>query len=949
MALLEEKAKVSVIADEIIANYSELINPEIKELLSKVLFCSEYITTTIGRRRDILEELLQQRLIEKKYNRGEHSISLTGRIESVADIEQLKKTLRDYRNREMCRIAWRDIAGFAELEETMLALSELASACIDFALKKLHQWLKEQWGIPRGESGEEQQLVVLGMGKLGACELNYSSDVDLIFCFPEKGNADGVKQKSNDEYFRKLGQQLIAVIDEITADGYVFRVDMRLRPFGSSGPLAMSFSAFEHYYMVQGRSWERYAMIKANVIAGDFEKGEELLQTLKPFVFRKYLDFGAIESLREMKAMVAKEVKRKNLQNNIKLAWGGIREIEFIGQAFQLIRGGREKTLQVRGIQQVLHNLAELNIVDRETADELLQAYRFLRLLENRIQQIRDQQTHNLPDSDIDRERIIVALGYNSWEEFEVELERYREKVHASFDMLIAPEEKSDSKESGCIIELLADSSDSEEVISWLYEVGFKNSKDVYLEIARLRESVSYRALSDDSRIRLSKLMPELLIKIAQSDEADEAVKRIVSLLLKIISRSCYISLLLESEQACKQLVDLCSASSWIANYLSRSPILLDDLLHPQTLYSPLKYHELDRELKSRLRNVAADDLEQQMEVVRQFKQTNTLRVAAADVSNGIDIMKVSDRLSEMAEVILQNVCQIVYDVMVRKHGSPGAELNGKRYSPEFLIVAYGKLGGIELSYSSDLDLVFLHNSVGIKQFTDGEKQLDNATFFARLGQKVIHFLDTIMPAGKLYEVDMRLRPNGNSGLLVSSIEAFEKYQKEKAWTWEHQALVRARAVAGSTELSKQFSQIRARVLSIKRDKKQLEKDIVEMRDKMRAELEKGGIDNFDIKQGRGGVTDIEFIVQYMTLLNACEFHDITQYTDNIRMLEKLAEHNLITQKDRETLESAYKLFRACSHRLAIKEKKAFVEKSQFAELREAVAAVWNKIFTTAS
>ena len=954
--------------EELVKNLPQLLQPEAASVLSslqdsldvfeptqellesatKVFACSEYVSRYAQQRPQLFAELYKSGDLQTEYQRGDYLQQLPVQLESVADEIQLKAVLRRFRNREICRIAWREIMEWATLDETLLALSELADACVDGALTKLYDWLCAKIGTPRDADGNQQRMIVLGMGKLGAYELNFSSDIDLIFCYPQRGMTDSVKPKDNEDFFTRLGRQLISAIDEKTVDGFVFRVDMRLRPFGKSGPLAMNFNSFENYYQVQGRSWERYAMIKARVIAGDMEAGAEILEMLRPFIYRRYIDFGAIESLREMKGMVDAEVKRKGIENNIKLAWGGIREIEFIGQMFQLIRGGKDKELQTRPIQEVLQNLAKLEVVDSTITAELVGAYRYLRRVENLIQAIRDEQTHNLPDEEIDRERIILGMGHSNWTAFIAELDQVRNKVQNYFDTLIAGPEEKEEQEIDKVWRLGAD---CDNAVSILQKAGFEEAVEVFKQLDVLRESSACRILSEDGRTRLDRLVPMLLPQIGKEENPEQTLKRIVNLLIKIINRSCYVSLLLESEQAQKQLVKLCGASKWIAEYLAQFPVLFDDLLTPETLYSPLKKDGLREDLEKRFAQVDMDDLEQVMEHLRHFKHTHVLRVAAADVNNAIDIMKVSDRLTEIAEVILEEVLKIAWKQMTDKNGEPSAIRNEKPsairnekpYKPAFGIIAYGKLGGIELGYGSDLDMVFLHNSYGSKQVTDGDRSIDNSTFFARLGQKIIHLLTTNMPAGVLYEADMRLRPNGNSGLLVTSIEAFEKYQKEKAWTWEHQALARARFITGGDQINEEFARIRKEVLTRERDQELLQKEIGEMRQKMRDELENKDPEIFDLKQARGGIADIEFLVQYNVLLFAAKYDGLVEFSDNIRMLEQLSNSGFIAQSDAETLIEAYRCYRAAGHRLAIKQKKAMVKNTEFTQLRAAVTEIWDK------
>ncbi|MGD8912000.1 MAG: bifunctional [glutamate--ammonia ligase]-adenylyl-L-tyrosine phosphorylase/[glutamate--ammonia-ligase] adenylyltransferase [Candidatus Thiodiazotropha sp.] len=912
---------------------------EFHQIALTVWEASDYVVQCAMRNLELLPELYRQGDLNKSFNEGEMAQRLATILQSVNDEEGLSVALRNFRRRQMVRIIWRDLARLAPLDETLEDLSALADSCIDWALRKLYVWLSDQMGTPRNEQGEAQPLVVLGMGKLGARELNLSSDIDLIFAYPEAGHTDGVRQLTNEQFFIRLCQRLVQVLDNHTGDGFVFRVDTRLRPFGSVGPLAMSFAAMESYYGSQGREWERYAMIKARVVAGDQHAGDELMALLRPFVYRRYLDFGAIESLREMKQLISNELHKKGMEANIKLGPGGIREIEFIGQAFQLIRGGRDKALQIRPILLVLQCLQERGLLPQYTVQELSEAYRYLRLVENRLQAWQDRQTHLLPDDEAGRLRLARSMGYTSWDAFFSQLEHYRRRVQEQFDMVFAAPQTSSDEESQPLTGVWHDSVDQEQAITALETVGFKRGEAALQQLYTFRGSHAYRRLSTKGRERLDQLMPLLLEAVGRSEWADDALHRVIGLLEAITQRTAYIALLVENPLVLSQLVKLTAVSPWVANMLTRHPILLDELLDPRRLYSPLKRDELSVELADQLSRIDEDDLESQMELLRLFAQSNRLRVAAADIAEQIPLMVVSDYLTWIAESVIEQVIRLTYRELVRRHGRPPGLAQDET---GFAVVGYGKLGGIELGFGSDLDMVFLHGCADRNAFTDGDKPVSVDVFYARMAQRFIHIMTTRTPSGILYDVDMRLRPNGNSGMMVSSLETFETYQHNSAWTWEHQALVRARVVAGDKRVQDRFEAVRRAVLSKKRDPAQLQAEVVDMREKMRVNLDKSHQDRFDLKQGTGGIVDIEFMVQYTVLQWAHDYPDLLVWTDNIRLLETMSKLGLLNDYAAERMMGIYKVLRAAYHRSALQDLPALIEGEKLTDERALVQDIWS-------
>jgi [glutamine synthetase] adenylyltransferase / [glutamine synthetase]-adenylyl-L-tyrosine phosphorylase len=880
------------------------------------------------------------------YGPRDYRDRLAPRIEGAETDDDLGQRLRRFRRREMVRIAWRDLAGMADLDEVTTDLSALAGACLDAALSWLYAQACRELGVPRAENGSRQHLVIIGMGKLGAGELNFSSDIDLIFAYPEAGHTEGVAPPmGSDAFFEKLCRRLIGVIGANTQDGIVFRVDLRLRPYGENGPLVMSFDRLETYYEIQGRDWERYAWIKARPVAGDIEAGDRLLARLKPFVFRRYLDYSAFESLRQMKRGIALEVQRKGLVDNIKLGPGGIREIEFFGQMFQLIRGGVLPELQARRIEAVLGVLAREGLVAPDTRETLIGAYRFLRRTEHRLQAYSDGQTHSLPRDAAGRERLAVSMGTDGWEAFRQRLTTHMKAVRRYFDDLLEAGtiDGSEGFREKIDIRLQAvwlRQADAAGTLRSLSEAGYKNPEEALGLVDHFRSDSQTRALSPAGREHLDRLMPAVLAGVGKCHPPEPVLNRILDLLRAIERRTTYLALLYENPAALTHLIRLAAASPWIAAFLAQHPVLLDELLDPRTLYAPPLRAELQKELRQRLDRRKGADLEEQMEDLCLFKQINVLRVAAADITEVLPLMRVSDHLSDIAETVLGEVIELAWRHLTEKHGRPRCDLDGIPCDRGFAVIAYGKLGGIELGYGSDLDLVFLHAGTG-EATVGGSRPLDDTTFFARLGQRVLHILTAHTSLGFLYEVDMRLRPSGTSGLLVSRIDGFREYQLNDAWTWEHQALVRARPVGGNRLLADRFRQIRQEVLSRFRHRERLRQEVADMRERLRKERDSGKNDHFDLKQGKGGLIDIEFLVQYLVLRHARQHPSLMRWPDNVRLIRSLAAVGIIEYDTASALRRAYLTYRSKTHRLDLQKKPARVPADQYRRLREEVIEIW--------
>ncbi len=865
-------------------------------------------------------------------------------LAEVSDEAALMRVLRQFRRQVMVRIAWAQALKQVDEESTLQQLSQLAETLIVAARDWLYDACCREWGTPCSEEGTPQPLMILGMGKLGGGELNFSSDIDLIFAWPEKGATRGGRRElDNAQFFTRLGQRLIKALDQPTQDGFVYRVDMRLRPFGDSGPLVLSFAALEDYYQEQGRDWERYAMVKARIMGDNGDAyADELRAMLRPFVFRRYIDFSVIQALRNMKGMIAREVRRRGLKDNIKLGAGGIREIEFIVQVFQLIRGGREPSLQSRSLLPTLEAIDRLHLLPDGEAQILRDAYLWLRRLENLLQSINDEQTQTLPGDDLNRARLAWGMRVEDWQALTDRLETHMAAVRRIFNELIGDDESGSQEDelSDRWRELWQDALEEDDTTPVLTHLSDDDRHRVVALIADFRLELNKRAIGPRGRQVLDHLMPHLLSEVCSRADAPVPLSRLTPLLSGIITRTTYLELLSEFPGALKHLITLCAASPMVANKLARYPLLLDELLDPNTLYQPTATDAYRDELRQYLLRVPEEDEEQQLEALRQFKQAQMLRVAAADIAETLPVMKVSDHLTWLAEAIIDAVVQQAWVQMVARYGQPKhlADREGRG----FAVVGYGKLGGWELGYSSDLDLIFLHDCP-VDVMTDGEREIDGRQFYLRLAQRIMHLFSTRTSSGILYEVDARLRPSGAAGMLVTSVESFADYQQNEAWTWEHQALVRARVVYGDPQLKSQFDTVRREVLTATRIGETLQTEVREMREKMRAHLGNKHRDRFDIKADEGGITDIEFITQYLVLRHAHLKPKLTRWSDNVRILELLAQNGIMEEEEALALTRAYTTLRDELHHRALQEQPGHVDLACFAAERDLVRASWQK------
>ena len=866
----------------------------------------------------------------------------------------LAKALRRCRQFHMAAITFSDVLNRQSIDASLLQVSLLANALIQQGYTWLYSSLCSKHGTPVGSHGP-MPMYILGMGKLGGHELNFSSDIDLIFTYPEKGETQGGKKSlEHQQFFTRLAQKLIQALNKVTVDGQVYRVDMRLRPFGESGPLVLHFDAMEDYYQEQGRHWERFAMVKARVINSDDSSYEAALQAiLTPFTFRRYLDFTTLDALRNMKKLIATEIRRRKLNNNIKLGAGGIREVEFFAQSFQLIHGGREPSLQSKSLLTTLKALEENEIVENEVVEALKQDYLFLRKVEHTLQQYRDQQTQTLPEDEDQRQALIEVMGFPNYAQFLTHLDAVMARIHGHFNELIEESQDAhdpqDSLFSACCDAWQLQMVEHEFCQTFASYLPPEDASRVQHLLLDFNQNQRRYLLGQRGEDTLNKLIPEILYVLIthNAQGVPYILKRVLGVISAITGRTTYLDLLLENPDVLKQLVRLCERSEWVANEIKRFPLLLDELLTPLYLEQQdtdivASKNDYISELRQSLLRVEPDDVEAMMDTWRQFKLCQQLRIAASDISGSLPIANVSDKLTVLAEVVLEQVVHAAWHQISERFGIPNhltADNSG------FAVVAYGKLGGYELGYGSDLDLVFLHNAPR-EATTTGAKSIEAQQFYIKLAQRIMHLLNTKTLFGQLYETDLRLRPSGNAGLLCCHLDGFKRYQQEEAWTWEHQALVRARGVCGDKTLLTQFADVRAEILGQPRDKAALRDEVCKMRTKMRQHLLNEKAQKVDLKQCVGGITDIEFMTQYWVLANSSTIPSITRYTDNLRILNEAAQHGVIDDKQAKMLQDAYLALREQYHHLTLADTKYADQTDQLAKLREQVTGYWTGIFS---
>ncbi|MGN6321463.1 MAG: bifunctional [glutamate--ammonia ligase]-adenylyl-L-tyrosine phosphorylase/[glutamate--ammonia-ligase] adenylyltransferase [Dyella sp.] len=819
------------------------------------------------------------------------SADASARIEALKldpDEAACMAALRRFRHAEALRLVFRDVNGLDDLPETLSATSVLYEALLGAALEWSERSLAVRYGHARDADGVLQRLIVVGFGKLGGSELNFSSDIDLVLAYPQAGESDGARVLDNSEYFVRMGRQLVRLLHEPTTDGICARVDLRLRPFGNAGRLALPFAAMEQYYQREGRDWERYAWIKARTVAGDRNAGKQLQEMLRPFVYRKYLDYTAFAGLREMKALINAEVARKDLADNLKLGPGGIREIEFIVQLVQLIRGGREPSLRVRGLLPALTACEARGHIPASRARALRQAYIFLRRLENRVQMLRDAQTHDLPEDDLARERLALALDYPAWEPLAEELAKHRDIVANEFAAMLMPEGGAKASVPAADAILWQRACDESLDAGVLEASGFKPGAEAADALLKLPQASQLRAMPARARELLDHLMPQLLAAARDTSAPVPSLLRLCRLVQTVARRPSYLALLEEQPSARKRLAQLFADSAFLAERVIAQPLLLDDVLDPRIDQLPLKRADISAEIARVLTTLDEREAEAELERINEFKSSIAFRLGLAFNDGRADAVATARRLAALAESAVNAIAALAEREVIAAHGRLPGEGSG------FSILGYGSLGGEELGFASDLDLVFVFDGQRAQAISDGARPLEGSRWYQRLTQRVMNWLTVLTRAGRLYEVDTRLRPDGSKGLLVGSLEAFVAYQESRAWTWEHQALLRARPVAGDAALNAELADVRRRTLAVPRDRTAVLAEVSSMRQRWRAERDRSSDTLIDLKQGQGGLLDIEFALQGLVLAHASQSPRLLSTTANAGLIELCRDAGLL-------------------------------------------------------
>lgn len=910
--------------------------------LARTLACSPFAARSFTRRPEILAALLEDGRLDRALRAGELPELAAAALKDSRQEASFMRELRWFRHREMCRILWRDLNGLSAIEESLGELTALADACILAALEFARNNVSARHGLPCDHSGEPSELAVIGMGKLGGRELNFSSDIDLIFVYSEEGRTGGAVPIDSSRFHTLVCQQLIRLLDQRTVDSFVYRVDTRLRPFGAAGPLVVKTSSLENYLARSARDWERYAWIKGRVI-NPCEMAEGLYEELlRPFVYRRYLDYSVFESLRDMKGKIEREALRKDKAADIKLGRGGIREIEFITQSMQLVRGGANPDLRGRGLREMLARLGQRGFLDREMCAELDRSYCFLRRLENRLQGMDDRQTQALPDDAEGRARLAFAMRHENWNGLAAETASYRETVVRHFAAIVfrhADVPETEDAPPGDLAAVWEGETDNAREI--LAAHGFSDPEVALEAIRAVHEASDFKRLDQTGRKRLSLLVPKLIEAAARESEPGLVLARTLRVVAIIARRSAYLALLYENAAARDRLVHVCGLGETLARQLCSYPWLMDELLDAGITEQVMDLDQLEEELDFRLVRTANEAEEIRLAAISEFKQAAGFRVGVLDLAGGLPLMRVSDFLTGIAELVIDRSLEHVWEELVEEFGSPRLTVEDERRSAGFAVIAYGKLAGLEMGYSSDLDVVFVYDAQGEDQVTDGARSIANSDFFFRVARRLITVLTTRSITGRMYEVDTRLRPSGRSGLLVSSLQAFANYQRESAWTWEHQALLRSRAIAGAAHVREEFERLRLGLLrtAVRRD--DLRAQVIEMRRRMLSEAPRVPAGRFDIKHARGGLQDIEFIVQYLVLNHAHEHADLAEWPDNVRQLEALARHGVLSEDHAAAMTRSYLEFREILHHRSLADQPPHLPAEEVAARADAVRALW--------
>lgn len=877
-----------------------------REAVARILATSHFIARWCASNPVELVAMIERGDFQRSLDGNEITERTRQAIADCDDEASLMRELRRLRIREWVRIGWRDLAGAADLAEVIATLSGFADACVHLALEQTASHMNVD---PRG-------FFVLGMGKLGGGELNFSSDIDIMFA------VEGETEPERSQL--RLAQTLTKVLGATTADGFVFRVDTRLRPHGKAGPIIFSTDAMEHYYQTHGRDWERYALTKARPIAGDIEAGKRFLRNIRPFVYRKYLDFGAFEAIRSMHAMIDGELEKKGINNDVKRGRGGIRQIEFMAQSQQLLRGGREQALQTPKLVQALSAICDLGELDGQTRDQLYADYCFLRRIEHRLQIVADEQTHAVPDDDYPRLRLAIAMDFSDVQTFDQEFERVRSRVDSEFKATFRIDADEPAVQGAWI------TGDLDHDLTLFEQAGYDDPAEASRISGQFLDGAMVQSLSAEGRQRLDTLMPLLITQCASSTRPSQCLGEVIKLLELIGRRPTYFSALIEYPVALQQVVALCDASPWLGHWLGTNPMLLDELLEPiaeEAVDATTLHTEIDRELAG----IDADDTEAVMHRLREYRHSQVFRVAARALRLEQPVRATTESLTRIADVIIDRVRESAIEMCRAR--LPQSIVD----DPKLCVIGYGKLGSLDMGYTSDIDIVFLYDD-------GGEYDGDVAAGYARIAQRMISLLTTRLASGLLYEVDVRLRPSGSKGLLVSSLDAFSNYQTTDAWTFEHQALVRARPICGNEDVARSFEQIRQSILGTQRDATTLSQDVKQMREKMISANDASDEELLDLKLGRGALVDIEFIVQYGVLLHTHSHRALAGSTDTVWLIQQLAEVGMLDSSEAADLVTIFEFYLGEINRLRMMELPAVATSDDIVHYAKRVTEIWQRL-----
>ena len=935
LPLLENEQYAWAHLQSLLQTQSDHFDTDFKNNIQHLAISSTYALNQLCRTPALLGNLYKL----KQFNLDQ--TTLTKASGQTKEIGEIQKVLRQHRHAKLTEIIYLDVIGCMPLKQVLLHLSDLADQLIKCALTAAERQLVTKHGQPVDIDGKPITLNVIAMGKLGGRELNFSSDIDLICSYANEGDLSGYGHLAYQEFFTRVVKLLTKLLNDMTEDGFVYRVDLRLRPWGDSGPVALHHLALEHYYQLHGREWEQYAMVKARMVTGSDSDRTFIQSIIRPFVYRKYHDYRVFEGLAGLKDQIDRQARLKNMHNNIKVGNGGIREIEFFIQAFQILKGGRNNRLQSQQIFICFDILQTQNIIPSKTIDELREAYVFLRQLENKIQMMADEQSHSCPQNNLVQKRIAFALRLKDWKSVQQLLDGHRTKVHHHFTELFKRETGTDNNIP--LSDAFSKNKTDNQQIELLETYGLDQTAEINQKLTDFFTSKAWEFMSAKAKNRFSTLLPDLLTSISQTKNHLVLFNRLMNLFSSIAGRSVYFELLHQNSHLLDKLVGLFNKSEWIAHEVAQYPILLEHLIQPNNNEGKYNRDQTANTLQIQLDNVAGDT-ELELDSLRLFKREQTIVIAIDELSEQITPLAVSQYLTELAEVILHSVYQLACNALEGQYGKPECTVNGVVREANFAIIGYGKLGGREMHYQSDLDVIFLHDSIGSEQLTSGKKRIDNSVFFARLAQKIIAMTSILTSSGKLYEIDSRLRPEGASGLLVTSDHAYLQYQLNKAWTWEHQALVRARHVGGSPILKSVFQEMRQSILCIKRNPQELKQDIIKMRAKIGQSKVLNDGDYCNLKYSKGCMVDIEFMVQYWSLLHANKVSSISTYSDNIGVINELFRLNLISSRQSQ-LVGIYQTYHRLLHRTVLQNNPAEISSEKIAVAVEHVNHCWNECF----